>query len=286
MTPNDVRTMPASPVAPPVKRVVRKKVVTGPAGAQPEPTAPASPPPPRKGVPRNPAEFRAAKSPVAGRRRVDDGFFIRAVPRTPVAPVDAPYVREDPVRRRRTVRPWTILVATTLVLLLVAGAVAQRLQNRDDDVMERYAAREIGVRGEGTGFSALFPDAPESETETQPVAGALLPVEILREEFKDGAFTIVKSELPKLVDLSQPKVNLRASAESAAAATRGALVAFRYMKMGRDPAAGMLISAGGKFIKGRVVLHGRRMFVIQVVSRASDPPGFTRFVESFRFEGR
>jgi hypothetical protein len=84
--------------------------------------------------------------------------------------------------------------------------------------------------------------------------------------------------------VADPRGLLRAAANgSAGAITDGKVVRYAETSVRGDPAAGVLVSgANGVFARQRYVLHGHKLFTIQVVSVSENPPGFGRFVDSFR----
>jgi len=62
----------------------------------------------------------------------------------------------------------------------------------------------------------------------------------------------------------------------------GNVLQFKQTTVDGDPAAGVLAAReGGYYIRARLVLHGRRFYLLQVMSSSPSPPGFGRFVNSF-----
>jgi hypothetical protein len=85
------------------------------------------------------------------------------------------------------------------------------------------------------------------------------------------------------MDVTLPNSVIHKSAEGVAAAQPdGKLDSYRVMNIDGDPAAAFRVTAShGLFVRGRIVLHGRNLYVIRVVSDSDSPPGFDRFVRSF-----
>jgi hypothetical protein len=188
----------------------------------------------------------------------------------------------------RSARRWigvAILAGLTLLSGLVGLVALFGTNVAEEDVVPRYVRKEIGVTGKGPGFSATFPQTPELDSFDRSDGGQTLTFHELTDRAgKDSAFTVLYVDYPPAVHL-QPRLILRTVAEEAATAFEdGEVLDFKQTTFGDDPAAGLRVSGGGLTARARLILHDRRLYVIQVVSKDDTVPGFTRFVNSFRLD--
>ena len=195
----------------------------------------------------------------------------------------------------QTQKHWTgaaaALVAATLVLGTIysfAGsdpATAPGPYGAEVTSLADYASGRGGVRaGDEYGFTATFPEMPAHDEVTQDANGLDLHIHLLTSEPGDTAFSVAVVTYPDAVDVSNPDGLLHAAAQGAAASIPGGkLVRYNPTTVDGDPAAGTLVSASnGVFVRQRLVLRGHRLFTMQVAATTQDPPGFGRFVDSFR----
>jgi hypothetical protein len=154
------------------------------------------------------------------------------------------------------------------------------------ETLEEYAIGHGGVRaGTAYGFSATFPGEPRHDVTTTDADGVELKIDLLTyESSADQAFQVAAVTYPAALDLSDPEGLLHAVARgSTGAIGDGKLSRYVPTTVGGDPAAGVLVSSStGVFIRERLILHGRTLFQIQVISTTADPLGFGRFVDSFK----
>ena len=154
-----------------------------------------------------------------------------------------------------------------------------------DPAATDYASGIGGVKaGSEYGFTATFPAAPSHEELTEQAGQFELHIDVLQHESDDAAFSVGVVTYPSAVDVSDPAGLLRAVAQgSAGSIPGGELVRYSPTTVGGDPAAGTLVSGSdGVFVRQRYVLHGHTLFTIQVASASENPPGFGRFVDSFK----
>ena len=183
-------------------------------------------------------------------------------------------------------RRW-IWVAFLIVLTLLSGLVGLVAMFGSDaaeeDVIPRYVNKEIGVTGKGPGFSAVFPQTPELDSFDRSDGVHTLTFHELADRVGNhSAFVVLYVDYPPDLTL-QPRLTLRTVAEEAATAFEdGELLDFKQTTFGDNPAAGVRISGGGAIARSRLILHGQRLYVIEVASKDETVPGFTRFVNSFR----
>jgi hypothetical protein len=196
---------------------------------------------------------------------------------------------------KRSQRNWALggvaVLAVAVVLSVVSALLVEDVPTASPGqgtttttTVADYAAGRGGVRaGNEYGFSATFPSEPTHQSITQQAGDVDLPIDFLTSESTDSAFQVGVVSYPDTVDVSNPRALLRAAANgSAAAIDEGSIVRYADTTVDGDPAAGVLISgANGVYARQRYVLHGHKLFTIQVVSSSQTPPGFGRFVSSF-----
>lgn len=203
---------------------------------------------------------------------------------------------ESPESFLKTQRRWGIagaiafgfsivVMAISLAFLAAGEPSAPQGAPTKSDELAAYAAGNGGTRaGEDLGFSALFPGEPSLDSFEQPLDDITVDIHMVTDEVGSAAaFQVGVVDYPDSFDLSLPNVVLRGAGEGAAAnIPNGKLTRFEARTIGGDPAADLLISGDGLFIRGRLILHGHRLYMIQVASETDSPPGYGRFVDSFK----
>lgn len=206
---------------------------------------------------------------------------------------------DSPESFLRTQRKWGIagaVVAGISVVLMVVSLVFLSAAEpnapqgapttaEQTDELSAYVAGDGGVRaGEELGFSAVFPGEPSSESSQEPLDDMTLNIHMVTDEVGDtAAFQVGIVDYPDSLDLSESNAVLRGAGEGAAENIPGGkLTSFEVQTIGGDPAAELLISGDGVFVRARLILHGHRLFMIQVASETQSPPGYERFVDSFK----
>lgn len=180
-----------------------------------------------------------------------------------------------------TVRRLFVVVAA----LLVAGAVAvaSGIEDEGEARVDDYLAGNPGqvvVIGGTDGLRAEFPAQPKRRTQSVEVAGTQVPVVDFTGGSSTSTFTVSYAELPVGQDVGDPLARLNASANGAAAAVKGTLLAAGITAFRGQPAVEYVISAGGRYVKTMSFISGRRLYGIQVVGEDNPPAGYDRFVST------
>jgi hypothetical protein len=237
---------------------------------------------------------RAAVEPAAVEPAAVEPAAVEEPPAVEPAPVPAAtLLPAEPVheaKRRR--RPRLLLCLLIAVVTLIAASTVMNALHpnpgersaADASAIARYASNQsAGVRaGESLGFSALFPESPATDSKELESGGLTLKITMLSALVNKSAYQVGLVDYPRSADLSLANFVLKEFVEGAAGKD-GKVLSSTQRTVGPDPAVAFVISdPKGLFIKGVVVLRGQRIYMISVVSRSQDPPGFNRFTDSFR----
>jgi hypothetical protein len=186
-----------------------------------------------------------------------------------------------------------VLLAALLTLILI-GLDGPRLWRllvpditKSAEVL-RYARGEGGFRdGNDHGFTAVFPGEPTYTLQTYEEAGLRLSEPTFTDDVRGGAFRVSYVDMPAGVDLVSSDL-LDVGLHAAAATEQYTIRASRHMTVRGDDAIAFLAKAEDDayvretYVRGRMILHDRRLYLLQVSSGSESPPGFGRFVDSFR----
>ena len=196
----------------------------------------------------------------------------------------------------RSAKKWPIVVLGCIGAFVVGGAVLgavfgeddatprERLETSAASTLQGYIDGTQGVRGTGPGFSAVFPGEPAKDSSVEKARdGQDFTMTSLIDEVGGTAFAVQYSDFGPNADLSLPRLVLRSAAEGGATAVGGKLAQFKQTTVEGRPAAFALIS-GEVNSRLRLIIDGQRLIVLQVYSTDANARGFTRFVQSFRFD--
>lgn len=185
-----------------------------------------------------------------------------------------------------TVRRLFLVVAA----LLAAGAVAVASGLEDEgearvgDYLDGNPGRVVVIGG-SEGLRAEFPAQPKRRTQSVKVGGARVPVVDYTGGSSTSTFTVSYAQLPEGQDVGDPLARLKASANGAAEAVKGTLLAAGVTAFVGQPAVEYVISTGGRYVKTMSFISGRRLYGIQVVGEDNPPAGYDRFVSTVQLGG-
>ncbi len=185
-----------------------------------------------------------------------------------------------------TVRRLFAVVAALLVagVVAVASEVEDEGEARVHDYLDGRPGRLVVIGG-AEGLRAEFPSQPKRRTQSVEVAGTRVPVVDYTGGSSTSTFTVSYAEIPEGQDVGDPLARLNASANGAAAAVRGTLLAAGITAFLGQPAVEYVISTGGRYVKTMSFIAGRRLYGVQVVGEDNPPAGYDRFVSTVKLGG-
>lgn len=175
-----------------------------------------------------------------------------------------------------------LFAAVVALVVLGVVAVATGVEDEGEAGVDAYLKGKPGrvvTVGDG-GFRAEFPTPPRRRTQSVEVAGVQVPVVDYTGGSSRTTFTVSYAELPAGQDVGDPLARLNASANGAAGAVKGKLVASGITAFLGRPAVEYVISAGGRYVKTMSFISGRRLYGVQVVGEDNPPAGYDRFLST------
>lgn len=132
-------------------------------------------------------------------------------------------------------------------------------------------------------FTASFPSTPERSDQQVPAGGATLRLVMYSSEVDDeSGYSVGWFQLAAAPAAEGMNVFLEATRDGSVSAIKGKLVSSAFVTHDGLPAV-EYTAAGpqGQYVKCRIVVRGRDVYVVQLASSSPDPPGYSEFVDSF-----
>jgi hypothetical protein len=202
-----------------------------------------------------------------------------------VVHLDAPGVvplERRPWRATKTAVAVVLLLAVALYAAVEAGQTLREvIDSGDDDVVDEYAAGDVGVEVEREGFSAVFPTEPAERTVRIPGAdpGDRGRARTLVSTVEGTEFAITWFDLRGDVDDAGAVLSLLAAV---AAEDLGGTLEDRGMQISGPAAAHEFLLERAEGVDHvRHVLVGRTVYQLRITAPEPRGKAFSRLVESF-----
>ena len=132
-------------------------------------------------------------------------------------------------------------------------------------------------------FRASFPTTPKRTDQQVPsAAGPLRLVQFSSAAGDDTDYSVGWFQLAQPPAPSGANAFLEATKAGSVAAIKGRELSSAFITVEGHPAVEYVSTAAkGHYVKSRTVLVGRDVYILQVVSKAKEPPRYAQFVASF-----